>query len=114
MVDIIRLDPKFRGHGIGLLALDRLVKHVARASRDWKMEGLVVLNPSMMNDRRVQANTHEDVQQKLFEYYKLFGLEVLTKETSRHCALSVISWPNGGRTSRRSYHICCSRSLSEG
>jgi hypothetical protein len=86
MIDTLRLDPKFCGYGIGLLALDRLVEHVARASPDWGVEGLIVLDPSMMTDNRVQANTHGDVQEKPIEYYGLFGLEVLTRETSRHCA----------------------------
>jgi hypothetical protein len=32
MIETIRLEPQNRGHGIGLLTVDSLVKHVKQAS----------------------------------------------------------------------------------
>jgi len=85
MVNTIRLDPQFRGYGIGLLALDKLVEYVARASLEWRLEGMIVLCPSGLTSDMVQGSEHETVQEKLIQYYRLFGLEVLVRETRRHC-----------------------------
>jgi hypothetical protein len=45
MVETVRLEPRYRGYGIGLLAVDELVKHAERASSRWSDEGLIVLDP---------------------------------------------------------------------
>lgn len=85
MVNTIRLQSRFRGYGIGLLALDRLVKHVAQASPEWKREGLIALDPSGLTHEMAHMNIHEKLQDKLIRYYELFGLKMLVQETSRHC-----------------------------
>jgi len=84
LVETIRLEPQFRGYGIGLLALDRLVKYVARASPEWALEGMIVLEPSMMSET-ASARENDVVQEKLIPYYGLFGLEVLVRMTRKHC-----------------------------
>jgi hypothetical protein len=88
MVNTIQLQKQFRGYGIGLLALDRLVKHVAQASPEWTSEGLIVLEPSGMADHtvRICPDKHEETQGKLVQYYELFGLWPLARETREHCA----------------------------
>jgi hypothetical protein len=83
MVETIQLEPHFRGHSIGLLALDRLVRHVVRASPESGNEGLLVMEPSNMSET---ATTHENgpIQEKLIQYYVLFGLWVLVRMTRSH------------------------------
>jgi hypothetical protein len=85
MVNTIRLDPRFRGYGIGLLAIERLVEFVARAFPEWRLEGMIFLEPSGMTSDVVQGSNHGDIQEKLIRYYGLLGLEVLVRETRRHC-----------------------------
>lgn len=86
IVNTVRLKPKFRGYGIGLLALDTLVKHAARLSPEWKTEGLIALAPSALTQDMVDPASHEKVQDKLVRYYKLFGLKMLAEEMRKHCA----------------------------
>lgn len=86
MVNTMRREPKVRGYGIGLLALNRLVKHVARASPEWGMEGLITLDPSGLTQDMANPNDHVDVQDKLVRYYGLFGLRLIVEETRKHCA----------------------------
>lgn len=45
-IDAIYLEPDCRGYGIGLLALDKLMKRTARASPAWGKNGLTVLDHS--------------------------------------------------------------------
>lgn len=85
VVNTMRLESKFRGYGIGLLALDKLVEHVARASPEWKMEGLIGLTPSALTQDMADPARHRKVQDKLVRYYGLFGLKLLAEETKRHC-----------------------------
>ena len=86
MVNTIRLESRYRGYGIGLLALDILVEHIAQVSPAWTGEGLLVLDPSGMRGYMESADHHEVVQDKLIQYYSLFGLEVLAREARNHSA----------------------------
>lgn len=87
MVSTMNLGSQFRGYGIGLLALDRLAQHVARASPGWAKKGLLVLEPSGMADyKRTRTDNHGEIQDKLIQYYQLFGLWPLVAETEEHCA----------------------------
>jgi hypothetical protein len=63
MVETVRLEPRYRGYGIGLLAVDELVKHVERASARWS----------------------DEIQEKLIRYWQMLGLWVLVRERKRHC-----------------------------
>lgn len=74
MVNTVCLNSRFRGYGIGLLALDKLVKHVAQASPQWATEGLLVLDPSSMVGYTARTDNQMEVQKKLIQYYELFGL----------------------------------------
>ena len=101
MVESLRLEPQFRGYGIGLLAMDKLVQHVARASPGWGKEGLLVLAALGLTDDIARANDHGKIQEKLTHYYRLFGLGLLAEETKEHCAflgLEMINWRPDIRT----------------
>lgn len=85
MVETVRLEPQYRGYGIGLLAVDELMKHVERASSRWSDEGLIVLDPSGLTCDLGQGHSHEEVQGKLIRYWQMLGLDVLVREGKRHC-----------------------------
>jgi hypothetical protein len=85
MIGTVHLEPRYRGYGIGLLAVDELVKHVERVSPRWSNEGLVVLDPSGLTSDLAQGHSHEEVQEKLIWYWQTFGLWVLVRERKRHC-----------------------------
>lgn len=85
MVETVRLEPRYRGYGIGLLAVDELVKHVERASSRWSDEGLIVLDPSGVTSDLAQGHSHEEIQEKLIRYWQMLGLWVLVRERKRHC-----------------------------
>jgi hypothetical protein len=84
-IETIRLEPQYRGYGIGLLAVDELVKHVGRASSRWSDEGLIVLDPSGLTSDLAQGHSHEEVQEKLIRYWQMLGLCVHVRERKRHC-----------------------------
>ena len=84
MVETVRLEPQYRGYGIGLLAMDRLVKRVEQASPEWGDEGLLVLSPSGLMSDMVSSGNHAVVQEKLIRYWETFGLSVLVRETVMH------------------------------
>jgi hypothetical protein len=85
MIETVHLEPQHRGYGIGLLAVDELVKHVERASPGWSDEGLIVLDPSGLTSDLTQEQSHEEVQEKLIRYWQMLGLWVLVRATKRHC-----------------------------
>jgi hypothetical protein len=85
MVETVRLEPRYRGYGIGLLAVDELVKHAERASSRWSDEGLIVLDPSGVTSDLAQGHSHEEIQEKLIRYWQMLGLWVLVRERKRHC-----------------------------
>jgi hypothetical protein len=85
MVETVRLEPRYRGYGIGLLAVDELVKHVEPASSRWSDEGLIVLDPSGLTSDLAQGRSHEEIQEKLIRYWQMLGLWVLVRERKRHC-----------------------------
>jgi hypothetical protein len=69
MIETVRLEPQYRGYGIGLLAVDELVKYVERALSRWSDEGLEVLDPSGLTSDLAQGYNHEEVQEKLILYW---------------------------------------------
>jgi hypothetical protein len=85
MIETVHLEPQYRGYGIGLLAVDELMKHVERASSNWSEEGLIVLDPSGLRSDLAQGHSHEEVQEKLIRYWQMLGLRVLVRERKRHC-----------------------------
>jgi GNAT superfamily N-acetyltransferase len=85
MIETVHLEPQYRGYGIGLLAVDELMKHVERASPGWSEEGLIVLDPSGLKSDLAQGHSHEEVQEKLIRYWQMLGLRVLVRERKRHC-----------------------------
>jgi hypothetical protein len=85
MVETVRLEPRYRGYGIGLLAVDELVKHVEQASSRWSDEGLIVIDPSGLTSDLAQGRSHEEIQEKLIRYWQMLGLWVLVRERKRHC-----------------------------
>jgi hypothetical protein len=85
MIETVHLEPQYRGYGIGLLAVDELMKHVERASPGWSDEGLMVLDPSGLTSDLAQGHSHEEVQEKLIRYWQMLGLRVLVRERKRHC-----------------------------
>jgi hypothetical protein len=81
LIETVSLKPQYRGYGIGLLAVDELVKHVERASPRWSDEGLIVLDPSGLTSDLAQGQSHEEVQEMLIRYWQMLGLWVLVSET---------------------------------
>jgi hypothetical protein len=96
MIETVRLIPEYRGYGIGLLAVDELVKHVERASPGWSDEGLIVLDPSGLTSDLAQGQSHEEVQENLIRYWQMLGLWVLVRERKRHCTF-VAHWMGNQR-----------------
>jgi hypothetical protein len=43
MIETVRLEPRYHGYGIRLLAVDGLLKRIAQALPRWSYERLVVL-----------------------------------------------------------------------
>lgn len=84
IVETVRLEPRHRGYGIGLLAMDLLVQHVKLEWPGLASEGLVVLDPSGLN-RDMEPSDREVVQERLVRFWGLLGLEVLVRERRRHC-----------------------------
>jgi GNAT superfamily N-acetyltransferase len=96
LVQTIELQPEYRGYGIGLFALDSLMKRVARARPAWGEGGLTVLEPSpkrevLLDEKgdalEVDPDEVEQVQEKLIRNYQLLGLEVFSRATMRHCTI---------------------------
>ena len=91
IIETVRLKPQYRGYGIGLLAVNSLVKHVERASSGWGDEGLIVLDPSGLSTDLTHGHSHGEVQEKLIRYWEMLGLRVLVRESRRHCTF-VAHW----------------------
>jgi hypothetical protein len=99
LVHTLYLEPDCRGYGIGLLALDKLMKRTARASPAWGKNGLTVLDPSGLREcLEPDMSNHGQVQEKLIRNYQLLGLKVLVRgsELSEH-ATFVGTWMGGER-----------------
>lgn len=84
MIETVRLEPQYRGYDIGLLAVDKLLKRLARVSPRWANEGLIVLDPSGLTSDRAHGCSHGEVQEKLIGYWQMLGLWVLVRETRKH------------------------------
>ena len=70
----VHLEPRYRGYGIGQLAVDRLISSLPSF-----VEDSVVLYPAgMTSEAREPGETydHDTVQQKLIRYWSLLGFSV--------------------------------------
>lgn len=78
LLETIHVKPQYRGYGIGLLAVDGLIKRVETASSAFGKEGLVV------------------AKGKLTQHWQLLGMEVLMEEKKERCSF-LAYWMGDGR-----------------
>ena len=86
-IETVRLEPEYRGYGIGLLAVDGSLKHAAETVPGWREEGFVVLDPAYMTrDGLPPGTTCEKAKERLTQRWGMLGLKVLVPETNGYCA----------------------------
>jgi hypothetical protein len=77
LIENIRLEPRYRGYGISLLAVDSLMEAVAKASSAWKAEGIVVIDVLSLGSGLEPGRDHGEAQKKLTQHWELLGLRPL-------------------------------------
>jgi hypothetical protein len=71
LIEDIRLEPRYRGYGISLLAVDSLVNEVARKSCGWYTEGIVVVDASGLGSDLEPGPCLRELQKSLMKHWQL-------------------------------------------
>jgi hypothetical protein len=86
LIEDVHLQPPYRGYGISLLAVDRLMIQVAGSSvRGWNKEGIIVIDASglgTLGDNLGSGHSQNELQEKLMRHWPLLGLRPLVPERS--------------------------------
>jgi len=69
LIDSIRLDPKYRGYGIGLVAVDKLIMHVQRARFTFDARLVAVSLAGVGSDLKSGMRNDGEAQKKLSQYW---------------------------------------------
>jgi hypothetical protein len=79
LIENIRLEKRYRGYGISLLAVDLFVDKVAAATRytGWRREGIVVVDASGLDSDLEPGPCQRELQEKLIRHWQLLGLRSL-------------------------------------
>lgn len=77
-IEEVFLEDRYRGYGIGLLAVDTLIGSLPSFEMD-----TVLLNPAGMSITAGPGYSHESTEKKLTDYWSLMGFEVWARRIGR-------------------------------
>ena len=83
LVEHIRLEPRYRGYGIGLLAVKMFRDHIGEASEGWNQEGVMIVDASGLNSDLEPEYSRRELQIRMFRHWQLIGLKPIVSEFER-------------------------------